>query len=67
MNPEYLPYVGAFFGAILLLSAGLIVGRGLFGARREHGNVLDINAAARAQVQAAQAQGQPVQAVRRAA
>ena len=65
MNPAYLPYVGAFFGAILLLSAGLIVGRGLFGARREHGNVLDINAAARAQAQAAQAQAG--QAVRKAA
>jgi hypothetical protein len=64
VNPDYLPYVGAFFAAILLMSGGLIVGRSLFGARREHGNVLDINAAARAQAQAAQAQGQ---AVRKAA
>ena len=55
MSPAYLPYVGAFFGAILLLAGGLIVGRSLFGARREHGNVLDINAAARAQAQAAEA------------
>jgi hypothetical protein len=53
----YLPYVGAFFGAILLLAGGLVMGRSLFGARREHGNVLDINAAARAQAHAA-AQGQ---------
>jgi hypothetical protein len=60
VNPAYLPYVGAFFGAILLLSAGLIVGRGLFGARREHGNVLDIDAAARAQARAGHAPtGQP--------
>jgi hypothetical protein len=53
VNPAYLPYLGAFFGAILLLSLGLIAGRSLFGVRREHGNVLDINAAARAQAQAA--------------
>jgi hypothetical protein len=59
VNPAYLPYVGAFFGAILLLAGGMIVGRSLFGARREHGNVLDINAAARAQAQAA-SQAQPV-------
>ena len=36
----------------MLLALGLIVGRSLFGARREHGNVLDINAAARAQASA---------------
>ena len=53
MTVDYLPYVGAFFGAILVLAGGLIFGRSLFGARREHGNVLDINAAARAQAQAA--------------
>ena len=45
----YVQYVGMFFGAIMLLAGGLIVGRALFGARREHGNVLDINAASRAQ------------------
>lgn len=55
MSATYLPFVGMFFGAILLLAGGLIVGRSLFGARREHGNVIDINAAARAQAQAAQA------------
>jgi hypothetical protein len=55
VSATYLPFVGMFVGAILLLAGGLIVGRGLFGARREHGNVLDINAAARAQAQAAQA------------
>jgi hypothetical protein len=55
VNPTYLPYVGAFFGAILLLAGGMIVGRSLFGVRREHGNVLDINATARAQAQAAAA------------
>jgi hypothetical protein len=49
---DYLPYVGAFFGAILVLAGGLIFARSLFGVRREHGNVLDINAAARAQAQA---------------
>ena len=53
MTVDYLPYVGAFFGAILVLAGGLIFGRSLFGVRREHGNVLDINAAARAQAQAA--------------
>ena len=52
MTVDYLPYVGAFFGAILVLAGGLIFGRSLFGVRREHGNVLDINAAARAQVHA---------------
>ena len=56
MTVDYLPYVGAFFGAILLLAGGLIFGRNLFGARREHGNVLDINAAARAQAQATPAE-----------
>ena len=55
MSAAYLPFVGMFFGAILLLAGGLIVFRSLFGVRREHGNVLDINAAARAQAQAAQA------------
>jgi hypothetical protein len=45
----YVQYVGMFFGAILLLSGGLIIGRAVFGARREHGNVLDINHAGRAQ------------------
>ena len=54
MSATYLPFVGMFFGAILLLAGGLVVGRSLFGVRREHGNVLDINAAARAQAQAAQ-------------
>jgi hypothetical protein len=53
VSATYLPYVGAFFGSILMLSGVLIVGRAMFGPRREHGNVLDINAAARAQVQAA--------------
>ena len=53
MSATYLPYVGAFFGSILMLSGLLIVGRAMFGQRREHGNVLDINATARAQAQAA--------------
>lgn len=51
MSATYLPFVGMFFGAILLLAAGLVFGRSVFGVRREHGNVLDINAAARAQAQ----------------
>jgi hypothetical protein len=55
VTATYLPYVGAFFGSILFLAGGLILGRAMFGARREHGNVLDINAAARAQAQAAAA------------
>ena len=54
MSATYLPFVGMFFGAILLLAGGLVVGRSLFGVRREHGNVLDINAAARAQAQGGQ-------------
>ena len=45
----YVQYVGVFFGAILLLAGGLVVGRSLFGARREHGNVLNINTVGRAQ------------------
>jgi hypothetical protein len=52
VSATYLPFVGMFLGGIVLLAGGLIVGRTLFGARREHGNVLDINAAARAQAQA---------------
>ena len=45
----YAPYAAFFLGGIMLLALGLIVGRSVFGKRREHGNVLDINAAARAQ------------------
>jgi hypothetical protein len=48
----YAPYAAFFLGGILLLAFGLIVGRAIFGTRRDHGNVLDINAAARAQASA---------------
>lgn len=48
----YAPYAASFLGGILLLALGLIVGRSLFGTRRAHGNVLNINAAARAQAAA---------------
>jgi hypothetical protein len=53
----YAPYAAFFLGGIMLLALGLIVGRSLFGTRREHGNVLDINAAARAQANSARPQG----------
>ena len=45
----YVQYAGVFFGAIVLLAGGLVVARGFFSVRREHGNVLDINASGRAQ------------------
>jgi hypothetical protein len=37
------PYLGMFFGGIMVLALGLIAGRRLVAPRR-HGNVLDINA-----------------------
>ena len=43
------PYASAFMGSILLLAAGLVVGRRLLAGRPSHGYVLDINAVARAQ------------------
>jgi hypothetical protein len=52
----YMPYAGMFLGAILLLAAGLVVGRRIFGGKRSDGNVLDINAAARAHAQAGPAE-----------
>ena len=42
----YWPYGTAFLGSILLLSAGLVVGRRLLAGRPSHGYVLDINAVA---------------------
>jgi hypothetical protein len=44
----YWPYAGAFLGSIMLLSAGLVVGRRLLSGRPSHGYVLDINAVAQA-------------------
>ncbi len=49
----YWPYALAFLGSILLLSAGLVVGRRVLAGRPSHGYVLDINAVAKAERTAA--------------
>jgi hypothetical protein len=59
----YWPYATAFLGSIMMLAAGLVVGRRLLAGRPSHGYVLDINAVAHAQG----AEAVPAQQPRRAA